>query len=48
VQFDAQSTGGNAILQVWDAEDVTHELYNSTQAGIRDAAGTAIKFSVRP
>jgi hypothetical protein len=46
VQFDNQSTGGNAILHAWDANNISHELYNSTQAGTRDTAGAAIKFSV--
>jgi hypothetical protein len=46
VQFDAQSSGGPAILHAWDANDVTHELYNSNQNSARDAAGTAIKFAV--
>src|SRR2546428_13476416 len=46
VQFDAQSSGGPAILHAWDANDVTHELYNSNENSARDAAGTAIKFAV--
>jgi len=46
VQFDAQSTGGRAILHAWDADDITRELYNSTWAGSRDLAGTAVKFAV--
>ncbi len=41
-QFDS----GPAILHAYDAADVSHELYNSAQAGSRDTAGTAVKFSV--
>jgi hypothetical protein len=46
VQFDAQSSSGPTILHAFDANNITKELYNSTQAGTRDAAGTAIKFAV--
>jgi hypothetical protein len=38
--------GGAAILRAYDATDVSKELYDSTQAGSRDTAGTALKFTV--
>src|SRR5205823_9989583 len=38
--------GGTAILRAYDATDVSKELYDSTQAGSRDTAGTALKFTV--
>lgn len=38
--------GGPAILRAYDATDVSKELYNSTQAGSRDVAGAALKFTV--
>lgn len=31
----------SAILRAYDASDVSHELYNSTQAGPRDALAPA-------
>ena len=38
--------GGPAVLRAYDATDVSKELYDSTQAGSRDTAGTALKFTV--
>jgi hypothetical protein len=38
--------GGPAILRAYDANNVANELYDSTQAGSRDTAGTALKFTV--
>ena len=38
--------GPPAVLRAYDARDVTHELYDSDQAGARDRAGPANKFSV--
>jgi len=38
--------GGPAVLRAYDATDVSRELYDSAQAGSRDSAGTALKFTV--
>jgi hypothetical protein len=38
-------SGGAAILRAYDASNVSTELYDSTQAGSRDTAGTALKFT---
>jgi hypothetical protein len=38
--------GGVAILRAYDAIDVSRQLYDSTQAGSRDTAGSALKFTV--
>ncbi len=37
---------GRATLHAFDANDVSRELYNSSQAGTRDDPGGSIKFSV--
>ncbi len=44
-----QATGfyaySSSILRAYDANDISHELYNNTQAGERDLTGIAMKFS---
>ncbi len=43
---DTGDLTGPAILHAYDAMNVSHELYNSTQAGSRDTLGLANKFPV--
>ena len=33
-------------MRAYDANDITRELYDSTQAGDRDQSGPAVKFTV--
>ena len=35
-----------AVLYAYDANDVSHELYNSEQAGTRDTLPTGVRFAV--
>jgi hypothetical protein len=46
VDVDQNATDGPAILQAYSANNLSTPLYTSTQAGPRDTAGGAIKFSV--
>ena len=43
---NAFATSGPSVLYAYDATDVSRELYDSTQAGSRDQAGPAVKFTV--
>lgn len=45
VESTNYSSGGAAVLHAYDATHLGTELYNSTQAGSRDSAGPAIKFT---
>jgi hypothetical protein len=46
IDNSAHDSVGPAILRAYDATNVTTELYDSTQAGSRDTAGLALKFTV--
>jgi hypothetical protein len=37
---------GAVVLHAYNADDLSQELYNNTQAGSRDVMGNAVKFSV--
>jgi hypothetical protein len=46
LQTDGFSSGSPAILHAYDANDVSRELYNSSQAGARDVLAPAVEFTV--
>lgn len=45
IETTNQPTGGPAILHAYNALLADQELYNSNQAGTRDTAGPAVKFT---
>ncbi|MGH9681399.1 MAG: hypothetical protein ACRD4Y_15740, partial [Candidatus Acidiferrales bacterium] len=45
MQNDEHYRGGPAVLHAYDATDLSRELYSSSAAGARDAAGPAVKFT---
>ncbi len=44
IQAPNSSTPATAVLRAYDAADITHELYNSSQSA-GDAPGFGIKFT---
>ncbi|HEV2177444.1 MAG TPA: hypothetical protein VGW33_09620 [Terriglobia bacterium] len=46
IDTNASSYGAPAVLRAYDATNVSHELYNSNQAGPRDTPGQGVKFTV--
>jgi len=44
--LDYSGEASSAILRAYEAGDVSHELYDSTQAGMRDQGGPGVKFVV--
>src|SRR5262249_54550772 len=41
----AVQQGDPGVLHAYDATDISHELYNSNQAGSRDHFGATVKFA---
>ena len=46
IQSDGAESGGIGILHAYDAYNLGNELYNSSQAGIRDVPAVAVKFTI--
>lgn len=45
IQADAFGTNGPAVLRAFDADDLSRQLYTSSDAGVRDRLGPAQKFT---
>ncbi len=45
LETDKHANLGPAVLRAYDAANISRELYDSTQAGPRDKAGVAVRFS---
>ncbi len=45
VQFDNYATGGPAVLYAYNANNLSQELYDSSQAPLRDRAFPAVQFT---
>jgi hypothetical protein len=46
VDAEAFRQRGPAVLRAYDANDLSRELYNSSESGVRDRAGPAVKFTL--
>ena len=46
IQSDGAVRGGPAVLHAYDAKNLAHELYNSSQLPARDHPGNAVKMTV--
>jgi len=46
VRSDQFNTNGAAVLYAWDANDLTHTIYESDSNATRDAAGPANRYSI--
>jgi hypothetical protein len=46
IQADNAESGGAAILHAYAVTNLANELYNSSQSGVRDVPGPAVKFSI--
>ena len=46
IDTSSSGSGGSAVLHAYDATNLQNHLYSSSQAGSRDTAGSAVKFTV--
>jgi hypothetical protein len=46
LETDKHANLGPAVLRAYDAANISREIYDSTQAGKRDTAGVAVRFTV--